>query len=92
MVRTIPHSATTVGLYFEMLKDGAFVSCEVDGQPAGQFDTSWGPTYRFNRQTATILKEALPKGEHTLKITVLDKKHDLSEGHQFKLGYLMLAG
>ena len=28
----------------------------------------------------------------TLKITVTDKRHELSEGHEFHLWYLMVAG
>jgi lysophospholipase L1-like esterase len=89
---TFKFSATQVGLYFQMRKDAGIVSYEIDGQPAGELDTSWGPTYKFNRDNATIVKTDLPQADHTLTITVTDKKHELSAGHEFHLGYLMLAG
>jgi hypothetical protein len=81
-----------VGLYYEIRKDAGIVSCSVDGQPGREVDTSWGPTYKFNRESYTLLADNLTDAEHTLKITVLDKKNDLSNGHEFRLGYLMVAG
>ncbi|MGD9517956.1 MAG: GDSL-type esterase/lipase family protein [Armatimonadota bacterium] len=85
-------SGTMVGLYYEIRKDAGIVACEIDGKLVQELDTSWGPTYRFNRQNASIIASGLEKGEHTLRITVTDKKHELSEGHEFHLGYLMVAG
>lgn len=85
-------NATTIGLYFEMRKDAGIVAIEIDGEPLRELDTSWGPRYRFNRHSSVILTSGLPKGEHVLRITVLDKRAELSEGHEFKLGYLMEAG
>lgn len=85
-------AGTTVGLYYEIRKDAGIVSCEIDRQPVREVDTSWGPRYRFNRQNCTIIANDLAPGEHALGITVLDKRHELSEGHEFHLGYLMVAG
>lgn len=87
-----PFTGTTVGLYYEIRKDAGIVSCAVDGRPVAQVDTSWGPTYLFNRENCTMVAEGLPPGDHTLKITVLEAKHELSAGHEFHLGYLMAAG
>ncbi len=85
-------SGTTVGLYYEIRQNAGILSCQIDNLPAQEVDTSWGPTYKFNRQNASILADNLPKGDHTLKITLLDKKQELSQGHEFHLGYLMVAG
>jgi len=85
-------TGTTVGLYYEIRKDAGIVSCEIDGELVREVDTSWGPTYKFNRQNCTIIANDLAPGEHTFTITVLDKQHELSEGHEFHLGYLMVAG
>ncbi len=83
---------TIVGVYYEIRKDAGIVACEIDGKPVRELDTSWGPTYKFNRQNASIIASGLDAGEHTLKMTVTDKRHELSEGHEFHLGYLMVAG
>jgi lysophospholipase L1-like esterase len=87
-------SGTMVGLYYEIRKDAGIVSCAIDGDPklTREVDTSWGPTYKFNRQNCTMIGSGLAPGEHTLKLTATDKKHELSEGHEFHLGYLMVAG
>jgi hypothetical protein len=85
-------TGTMVGLYYEIRKDAGFVACEVDGKAVSEVDTSWGPTYKFNRQNCTMVAMGLAPGEHLLRITVLDKKHELSAGHEFHLGYLMVAG
>ncbi len=85
-------AGTTVGLYYEIRKDAGIVSCEIDDRPVREVDTSWGPRYKFNRQNCTIIANDLPPGEHSLKITVTDKRHELSEGHEFHIGYLMVAG
>jgi GDSL-like Lipase/Acylhydrolase family len=85
-------TGTVVGLYYEIRENAGIVGCEVDGKRVAEVDTSWGPTYRFNRQNATIVAENLPPGEHTLRLTVTDRRHELSKGHEFHLGYLMVAG
>jgi lysophospholipase L1-like esterase len=86
-------NATMVAIFYELRMDGGIVAAEVDGKPAGEpLDVSCGPTYRFNRLNSLLVAKGLPKGLHTLKLTVLDKKHELSNGHEFHLGYLMLAG
>lgn len=85
-------TGTIVGVYYEIRKDAGIVACEIDGKPVRELDTSWGPTYKFNRQNASIIASDLEEGEHTLKMTVTDKRHELSQGHEFHLGYLMVAG
>ncbi|MBM3476293.1 MAG: SGNH/GDSL hydrolase family protein [Armatimonadetes bacterium] len=85
-------TGTMVGLYYEIRKDAGFILPEIDGKAYGPIDTSWGPTYKFNRQNSTMIASDLTPGEHTLKLTVTDKKPELSEGHEFHLGYLMVAG
>jgi lysophospholipase L1-like esterase len=85
-------TGTMVGLYYEIRKDAGIVACEIDGKVVREVDTSWGPTYKFNRQNCTMIAGDLQPGEHVLKITVTDKKDELSEGHEFHLGYLMVAG
>lgn len=85
-------NATEVALYYEIRKDAAFISCAIDGKQVREFDSSWGPIYKFNRLNCVSLASGLPKGEHTLTITISEKKHELSNGHEFHLGYLMLTG
>lgn len=88
----IKFTGRQVGLYYELRQNGGFVSCEVDRKAGPQIDMSWGPTYKFNRQTSCTVADGLAPGEHTLKLTIIDKRHELSQGHEFRLGYLMLAG
>ncbi len=85
-------AATQVSLFYELRMDGGFIAAEIDGKPAGEYDVSAGPTYRFPRLNALQVAKDLAKGQHMLRLTVLDKKHELSNGHEFHLGYLMLAG
>ena len=85
-------SGTIVGVYYEIRQNGAAISWQIDGQAPKKFGTSWGPTYKFNRQNCVILTSGLPKGDHALKLTVAEDKDQLSEGHEFHLGYLMVAG
>jgi hypothetical protein len=87
-----PFAGTMVGLYYEMRKDAGIVSCEIDGKVVADLDTSWGPTYPFNRQNCTMIATDLAPGDHVLKLTVTDKRHELSAGSEFHLGYLMVAG
>lgn len=88
----IKFTGTMVAIYYELRMNGGIISCEIDGKPVGEKDVSCGPIYRFNRQNSISLGTGLEPGEHTLKITVTDKRHELSEGHEFHLGYLMVAG
>jgi lysophospholipase L1-like esterase len=85
-------TGTMVGLYYEIRKDAGFVQAEIDGKVVAEVDTSWGPTYPFNRLNCTMLARDLAPGPHHLKLTLLDRKHELSAGHELHLGYLMAAG
>ena len=84
-------NASTVGLYYQVRKDAGIILCEIDGNPVQELDASWGPTARYDRRGVCIIAGDLSQGEHVLKLTILEKKHELSEGHEFHLGYLMLA-
>ncbi len=85
-------TGTMAALYYELRMNGGIIECEVDGKSVGERDVSCGPIYRFNRQNSTTIAKGLEPGEHTLKITVTDRKHELSNGHEFHLGYLMVSG
>jgi hypothetical protein len=85
-------TGTMVGLYYEIRKDAGIVQAEVDGRAVAEVDTSWGPIYPFNRLNSSLVARDLAPGPHHLKLTLLDKKHELSGGHELHLGYLMVAG
>ncbi|MBM3497567.1 MAG: hypothetical protein FJX74_02745 [Armatimonadetes bacterium] len=87
-----PFTGSMVGLYYEIRQNAGIVSCEIDGKVVSEVDTSWGPTYKFNRQNCTMIATGLAPGDHVLRITVTDKRHELSAGSEFHLGYLMAAG
>lgn len=85
-------TGTMVGLYYEIRKDAGLVQAAVDGRVVAEVDTSWGPTYPFNRLNCTLLARDLTPGPHHLKLTLLDRKHELSSGYELRLGYLMVGG
>ncbi|HUS80994.1 MAG TPA: GDSL-type esterase/lipase family protein, partial [Armatimonadota bacterium] len=81
-----------IGIFFRTRENGAFVSCEVDGEKVRDLDVSWGERYRRDLQTYRLLRTDLPAGEHTLKLTITEQQHELSHGHELMLGYLMVGG
>jgi hypothetical protein len=88
----VPFEGTQVGVYFEIRENAGIVLCEVDGKVVGEVDSSWGPTYRFNRHNCQILTDSLEPGPHVLKLAVTDRRHELSHGSEFRVGYVMVAG
>jgi lysophospholipase L1-like esterase len=85
-------NGTSVAMYYELRVDGGFVQAEVDGKVVGEYDVSAGATFPWNRPNGLQIARGLAKGPHTLRLTVMDKKTDLSKGYEFHLGYLMLTG
>lgn len=88
----VPFEGRVVGIFYRTRENGGFVRCEVDGEEVLTVDVSWGERYRYDLQTYRLLCTDLPPGRHTLRLTVTEQQHPLSHGHEFMLGYVMVAG
>ncbi|MHB9038946.1 MAG: hypothetical protein ACYC64_20090, partial [Armatimonadota bacterium] len=83
-------SAVTLA-YYRVRDDMGMVEARVDDRDPvvldGWMEATWG-----GYPAACIVAKDLPPGKHRLRITVSDKKDDLSNGHKFVLQSIMLAG
>lgn len=80
-----------IGLFIALEKDSGVMEVEVDGKKYPDVSTWDKYALQFNRSGYCLLAEGLEAGEHTLKITVSEKKDEQSEGHFIRIGAFLVA-
>lgn len=83
-------NGTAIGLYWQIASDSGDIEWSVDGGKAAR-RSSWDKyALKYNRPNYAVLADALPPGEHTLKIKVLSDKNPQSKGNMIRIAAFMV--
>lgn len=88
---TLRFTGQSIGLMIVAGPDTGTLAIEIDGKPRPSLDTFTPWSGGLHLPWAVILADDLPTGEHTLTLTLTEKRHPQATGVALRIVYFLVA-